>query len=69
MTVSDPPPTYTWSREGVRVTGNEEGVDVTSDGRITLSSAKVSDAGMSGLRKLLLARLFMISKRDLRCLQ
>jgi len=46
VTVSDPPPNYTWAKDGQRITGNEEGTDVTSDGRITLSSAQVSDAGM-----------------------
>lgn len=45
VTVSDPPPTYTWAKDGIRLSGDEENIDITSNGRLTLTSAEVSDAG------------------------
>ena len=47
VVLSDPPPTYTWAKDGSRMSGNEEGIDVTSDGRLTISASKVTDAGVS----------------------
>ncbi|CAK8691082.1 unnamed protein product [Clavelina lepadiformis] len=45
VTVSDPPPSYTWAKDGEQLTGNEAGVVIRTNGRLTIPSAAVSDAG------------------------
>ena len=48
VTVSDPPPSYTWAKDGEQLTGNEAGVVIRTNGRLTIPSAAVSDAGKCG---------------------
>ena len=43
--VGDPPPIYTWVKKGQQLSGNEEGIDLTPDGRLRLEAALVTDSG------------------------
>ena len=41
----NPPPVITWYKDDQRLTGNEIGVSINSDGSLDLSSAGPNDAG------------------------
>jgi len=43
---SDPPPTYTWSKNGEPLTGDETGLAITAHGNLTIYSAALSDEGV-----------------------